>query len=83
MVIVNFDVISEIYKRACYSFTVSKFDKISQSTSIEKLSKDEKKVAIFFGIKTCPDCVEAIHKIYAARKKIKKEATNFIILIQK
>lgn len=83
MVIVNFDVISETYKRACYSFTVSKFDKISQSTSIEKLSKDEKKAAIFFGRKTCPDCVEAIHKIDAARKKMKKEATNFIILIQK
>ena len=47
------------------------------------MSKDEKKAAIFFGRKTCPDFVEAIHKIDAARKKIKKEATNFIILIQK
>lgn len=47
------------------------------------MSKDEKRMAIFFGRKTCPDCVEAIHKIYVARKKIKKEATNFIILIQK
>ena len=39
------------------------------------MSKDEKKAAIFFGRKTCPDCVEAIHKIDAARKKIKKEAS--------
>lgn len=41
------------------------------------MSKDEKKAAIFFGRKTCPDCVEAIHKIDAARKKNKKRGYKF------
>ena len=76
-VIVNLDAISETYKGACYSFTVSKFDKLSQSTSIEKLSKDEKKIAIFFGRKTCPDCVEAIFKINVALKKFEKNGYKF------
>ena len=79
-VIVNLDAISETYKGACYSFTVSKFDKLSQSTSIEKLSKDEKKIAIFFGRKTCPDCVEAIFKINVARKKFEKNGYKFYYL---
>lgn len=76
-VIANFDVIKETYKGYYYSFAVSKFNKISQDMEIEELSSREKKIAIFFGRKTCPDCVEAIFEIADARKKFEKSGYKF------
>ena len=77
IVIANFDAIKETYKGYYYSFAVSKFNKISQDMDIEKLSSEEKKIAIFFGRKTCPDCVEAIFKINDIRKKFEKSGYKF------
>ena len=67
-VIHYYDDIKEVFLNKYYVYATSKFDKVESNESLEKVIKKHKKVVIYFGRSTCPDCVAAIGDICKSKE---------------
>lgn len=81
-VIHYYDDIKEVFLNKYYVYATSKFDKVESNESLEKVIKKHKKVVIYFGRSTCPDCVAAIGDICKSKEAFEENGYKFFILIQ-